>query len=308
MSGLNKDKFIFDPADPTVSDDIGAYIRASDGTLITHTTAGAKQALDVNIVNPLTVTAGAEKAEDSAHTSSDIGNYVLAVRQDTLASSTSADGDYASFKVDSVGSLYTHDTGVKASLDSVIKTDNAAFTDGASLGLAIYGVDAANTYQPFKMNAAGELLVAADINLVTGSDKAEDAASASGDIGTYILSVREDTLTASTSASGDYQSVKTDALGRTYTNDSHQTMLITPSTVGVAAAVLVASSLANRKQILIQNNSNKNIYIGTSSAVTAVNGFKVGAGMSMEIDLAAQVSVFAISTAAATDVRVMELA
>jgi hypothetical protein len=308
MSGLNKDRIIFDPTDPTVSEDIGAYIRASDGTLITHTNVGGKDGLDVNIINPITVNSASDRAEDSAHTSGDVGSYILAVRQDTLTSSTSADGDYASFKVDSVGSLYTRDTGVKASLDSVIKTDNGAFTDGASMGLAMFGVDAANTYQPFKLNAAGELLVAADVSVTTGSDKVEDSAHANADVGTYILSVREDTLTSSTSASGDYQSIKTDALGRMYTNDAHQSMLVTPKSVTTTASALVASSLANRKQILVQNISSKNVYLGTSAAVTDVNGFKLGAGMSIELDLAAAVALFAISVGAAADVRIIELA
>jgi hypothetical protein len=46
-------------------------------------------------------------AEDSAHTTGAAGAHVLAVRQDTLASSVDADGDYASLKVDSLGRLYT---------------------------------------------------------------------------------------------------------------------------------------------------------------------------------------------------------
>lgn len=46
---LNKDQLIFDPADAAESDSVGAYVRSSDGTLITHTTAGASEALDVNI-------------------------------------------------------------------------------------------------------------------------------------------------------------------------------------------------------------------------------------------------------------------
>lgn len=46
--------------------------------------------------------------EDSPHTSGDGGLFVLSVRQDTLATSTSADGDYSAFKVDSLGRLWTH--------------------------------------------------------------------------------------------------------------------------------------------------------------------------------------------------------
>jgi hypothetical protein len=46
---LNKDAIIFDPADLTESDSVGAFLRSSDGTLLTHTTNGGKEALDVNI-------------------------------------------------------------------------------------------------------------------------------------------------------------------------------------------------------------------------------------------------------------------
>lgn len=44
--------------------------------------------------------------EDQATVGGELGAYVLAVRQDTLASSTSADGDFASFKVNALGALY----------------------------------------------------------------------------------------------------------------------------------------------------------------------------------------------------------
>lgn len=46
---LNKDQLIFDPTAPADGDSVGSYVRSSDGTLITHTTNGAKEALDVNI-------------------------------------------------------------------------------------------------------------------------------------------------------------------------------------------------------------------------------------------------------------------
>ena len=73
-------------------------------------------------------------------------------------------------------------------------------------------------YTPLSVNATGELRVAADISITTGSDKAEDAAHTTGDIGTYILGVRQDTLAASVSADGDYGSLKFDSLGRLWAN------------------------------------------------------------------------------------------
>lgn len=57
--GSGKVKNIFNPSKLACADNIGAYLRASDGTLLTHTDLGGKKALDVNIANttPLSVDA-----------------------------------------------------------------------------------------------------------------------------------------------------------------------------------------------------------------------------------------------------------
>lgn len=49
--GLSKAKNLFDPANLGDEDNVGAFLRSSDGTLLTHTTEGAKEALDVYLVN-----------------------------------------------------------------------------------------------------------------------------------------------------------------------------------------------------------------------------------------------------------------
>lgn len=124
---IAKEKLVFDPAAVADGDAVGAFVRAADGTLITRTTVGSKEALDVYVANAIQITDGtnnlainpdgsinvdvsvingAEKAEDSAHASGDIGQFILAVRQDSLASSVSADGDYAALKVNDVGALW----------------------------------------------------------------------------------------------------------------------------------------------------------------------------------------------------------
>lgn len=59
------------------------------------------------------------KAEDAPHASGDQGIQALLVRQDTLAASTSADGDYGSFKSNNLGELYVHDTSVLAQLVAI---------------------------------------------------------------------------------------------------------------------------------------------------------------------------------------------
>lgn len=252
---LNKDKLVFDESFVSDSDQVGSHILGSASAKVSSTNVGGKEGLDVNIINEIEVELDSEFAEDSAHASGDEGIQVLLVRQDTLAASTSADGDYGSFKSNNLGELYTHDTSAVAQLvavnteldtqtgilttintsldnieadaddirisvqliDNAVKTDNGAFTDGADQGFLVFGVDNTNTFQPFKMNAAGELLVAADISVTTGHEKLEDAAHASGDVGSYVLAVRQDTLSSSTSADGDYASFKVDSLGRLWT-------------------------------------------------------------------------------------------
>lgn len=57
----------------------------------------------------------------------------------------------------------------------------------------------------------------------TSLGKAEDAVHASGDTGVQSLFVREDALTVSSSTTGDYQTPKTDAMGR---------LIVTPGPAG----------------------------------------------------------------------------
>lgn len=63
MGGVNLQKLVFDTSNQSDSANVGAYVKASDGTLITKTTVGGKEALDVNVANTLSInvpnTAGA---------------------------------------------------------------------------------------------------------------------------------------------------------------------------------------------------------------------------------------------------------
>lgn len=241
---ISKEKLVFDPTAAADTDNIGAYVRASDGTLITKTTVGAKERLDVNI--------GVEYNDGTAHNAGDRGAYVLAV-------------------------------------------------------------DNGGNYAPLRVNAAGELLV--DASITTGADKAEDAAAVSGDIGSYVLSVRQDALASSTSADGDYQSFKTNSVGALWVDVYHMPLptvtaiLNTQNSVSTVAELVVAADLANRKRILIQNASAKEIvYLGSSNAVTSADGIRLSAGAVIEMDLAAGVALYAIANVASADLRIMEFA
>lgn len=310
MSSVSIDKLTFDPSAMDESANVGAYLRSSDGTLITHSTDGAKERLDVS--------SGIEYAEDSAHVSGDKGSFALAVRQDADASMVSADGDYAPLQVDANGKLKVI---AQVSLNSEHAEDSVHVSgDIGSFSLGVRSdaeapLAADGDYHPFLFNSSGRLKVDAEISLVTGFEKAEDSAHVSGDIGGYVLSVRQDTLASSTSADGDYQSFKTDSLGRMWVNvdrsapqDGHSTSTYGQNTID-ATAELIVSALANRKKILVQNVSgNKTVYLGNNASVTTANGIRLSANSSVELDLGAGITLYAIANAAGADVRYFELA
>ena len=52
------------------------------------------------------IVSGSEYAEDSAHTDADTGQFILGVRNDTLAALGGTDGDYVPFQMNSSGALF----------------------------------------------------------------------------------------------------------------------------------------------------------------------------------------------------------
>lgn len=63
-----KQQLIFDTTDANTiadSDSVGAFLRSSDGTLITHTTVGGKEALDVRVAEGINVEVDLDAADDS---------------------------------------------------------------------------------------------------------------------------------------------------------------------------------------------------------------------------------------------------
>jgi len=118
----------------------------------------AETGLQVDIV------AGAEYAEDSGHSSTDTGNFVLGVRNDTLAALGGTDGDYVPFQMNASGALFVEVA--SASGDDSIYVDDADWTDSTSKHTLVGGLYQSSPQSitdgdtgPLQVNANGNLII-----------------------------------------------------------------------------------------------------------------------------------------------------
>jgi hypothetical protein len=300
MNGLYKDKLVFDTTAVADSDSVGAFVRASDGTLITHTTHGAKEQLDVAL--------SAEHDEDTAHVSGDRGIAVWAVRNDA-GTAMAADGDYSPFQTDSEGRLRVS-ADFTADFDFVYDEDSAhSDTDPGAHMLAVRqdtlasSVSADGDYASLKLNSRGGLW-----SVPVGSVDDDDVDS---EYPVKVGSRSEWGLLPALSADGDRADLISDKYRRAYANTGSNIAANNQAVVvDDEAAVLLAagSQLDGRRTYMVQNLGNRPIYIGKDVNVTTANGLRVAAGATLSVELGQDVALYAISTNDGQDVRLFELA
>lgn len=309
---------------------LAAYLTSAAGTLITSTTIGGKNYADskspadflsgsayasgtdylaaAGVVNnagnwvPFTLNAAGELpvaatvnfagdyAEDSPHTTGDIGLFNLAVRRDVRSAGSDTDGDYSSFNVNAVGELWVKDADVLAQL-VLIKGDTAAIlADTATIDAQTLAIQ----------------------NLITALSKSEDAVHASGDQGIQALSVRKDAQGSNVGADGDYASLLTWSEGSLKVVDiSNGTILQQQVSVTNVAAQVPAANLANRKLLMLQNTGANKLYIGSATVTSsgATTGIELPANSFMELEVGPAVNVYAVKVGAAgNNLNVLETA
>lgn len=210
----------------SVNADVGtiAISMRSDAPASTTSTDGDYTTLKSDSIGRLWVncgtgcSGGTQYVEDAASAGGETMTLAGAVRQDTLASVTSADGDYAYLKTDSVGRLYINDgtLGVEDAAETAsgnlmmigtVRRDSAASSAGTTGDNATLNTD-----------SAGRLWVNCGTGCA-GTEYTEDAASGGAELLTLAGAVRQDTLAASTSADGDFATLKIDAEGALYVRD-----------------------------------------------------------------------------------------
>lgn len=290
---------------PHTSGDIGSFALAvrHDANTSMVSADGDYAPLQVDasgalkISGNITTSFTAEHNEDDPATSGDSGIFTLLVRQDTLAVSTSADGDYGAFKSNNLGELYVHDTSVLAQLVTANSTLTNIKSDTASI-VTSTATTATNT---------GTIA-----STLTALSKAEDAAHASGDQGIQALAVRKDAQGTNVSTDGDYSSLLTWSEGSLKVVDiANGSILQQQVSVTSTAAALPTSALANRKSLMIQNTGGAKCYIGSVTVTVsgATAGIELPANSFMELEVGPAVPVYAIKNGAGGNtVNILEMA
>lgn len=288
-----------------VRNDAGTSMVSADGDyapLQVDATGALRIAGNIDIIN------GAEYAEDSAASSGDIGNLVLLVREDTLATSTSATGDYGAFKSTALGELYVHDSDVKAELVAANASLDAMESDIDAIRVEL--LDQGTTLDSILADTATiDSQTLSISNVLTALSKAEDAVHSSGDQGIQALAVRKDS-SGSSAANGDYTSIQTWSEGSVKVVDvSNAAILQQRVTVTTTAAAVPAAALANRRSIMIQNAGGNSVFIGTATVTASgvTTGIEVPKGGFIEMVAGPAVSVFAISASGSVNVNVLEM-
>lgn len=138
-----------------------------------------------------------------------VGSYLRAGTDGDQISSTNIGGKEA-LDVNLVGGA---DSGIFSEDDAHASGDKGQFILAVRHDADTSLVDADGDYAPLQVDENGRLKVVADIEIANGADKVEDTAHASGDTGSYVLAVRQDTLATSVDTDGDYASFKLDARG-----------------------------------------------------------------------------------------------
>lgn len=286
-----KDKLVFDVTDANTiadGDSVGAFLRSSDGTLLTHSTVGGKEALDVSIADGVNVEVDLSHVDDSValgdgtnlFTSTTVGadigldvnliNTVISI--DDNGGSLTVDGTVAATQSG------TWDIGTVTTLTSI--TNDVNIADGGN-SITVDAIDldirdltaASDSVQSNLFDGAGTALT----STLVGSDQALDVNVAN------TISINDAALadTAILSAAD------------------------TLATAGTAETV-VASNLASRKYLYVRNNDNRTMYVG-ASGVTASNGFPVSPGSYLELRAGASVDVYYNSDKTGHAIRTLEL-
>lgn len=268
-----KDHLIFDITDADTiadSDSVGAYIRAADGTRITHTNdaGNSKDRLDVLGVladaagNTVGVTSGALDVNVTSPIPIDV----------------ELDGVYdgvTNTDPDNVGVIFHTRNAAPGDIQQVERTTAGGL--GQVLSANIGNINAMDT---------NSFLYA--INDTNGNAEQLTWNNTNGGLEVYLTG-------------SDPVTVNDAALANTSIANAVNTLAVAST-----AEDVVASPLADRKYLYVYNNDNRRIFLG-ASGVTQANGFPVSPGSYLELRAGAAVDIEWVSPKVGHNIRTLEL-
>lgn len=316
-----KQHLVFDVSDAasiSASDSVGAYLRASDGTLLTHTDVSGKKALDVNVTSGINVEVDLSHVDDSVR----LGDGT------SFFTSTSENGDIAldvhlsntSIAVtDGAGSL-TVDAVNLDIRDLVFATDKVDVS-GSEVSLdatTLAALETINAVQSGTWNIATVTTLTGitnDVNIADGGNSITvdavqldiDDLNATDDAVSAHMKDGAGTALTSTLVGAD-QSLDvniTQSVDPGLSNTAIATG-VTTLTAGGTAQNIIASPLSARKEVFIYNNSNKSIYIG-ETGVSASDGFPLFPGSYLQLKAGAAVDIEYVGATTGQEIRTLEL-
>lgn len=262
-------RLVFDTTSTATQNDsanVGAYLRSSDGTLLTHTTVGADEGLDTFILNAsLTVDA-----------------VDLDIRDLSSATDNVAIGDGLNqLTINGDGSL----NAIVAATDLDIRdlthvSDSVSLGDGTDLFTSTtVGADVG--LDTFIINAA------LNVNLQDGA----------GTDLTSTLNGGKQSLDVNITGADIEIDVEDDLANTALTTAAE--------TINTTSSALITSPLAARRFVWLYNNHNRTVYIGPSG-VSAATGFPIFSGGLLEMRLGAAVAIHAETESGTGEMRVMQ--
>lgn len=312
-------KLVFDATDAdtrAASSNVGAYLRASDGTLLTHTDVGGKKALDVRVAEGINVEVDLDAADDS----------VAAWLSDGAGNAISSTG--GALHISDAGGSLTVDATDLDIRDLTHASDSVKVGDGTDF-LAVNNdgsinavVSATNldirdlAFATDKVDVSGSSVsITGDVNVTQGTSPWVVSAT---DLDIRDLSAAQDSVEAwAHDGTGNAITSTAGALdvniasGSLTINDAALAntaiKAVAETVTGTAAQVVDgADELASRKYLFLYNNGSKEVYVG-ESGVTTASGFPLPPGSTMEARIGAAVDVYMISASGSQNVRTLQL-
>jgi hypothetical protein len=218
---------------------------------------------------------------------------------------------FATDKVDVSGSEVSLDAATLAALETITVLQGTSPWVVSATDLDIR--DLSHSQDSVKIGDGTDFLaVNADgsINVAIGGGVADDAADSGNPLKIGYRAHDASAALGALSADGDRADALSDLYRRVFINDA-------PNISALNAAVSVdttaggiaipATPLAGRTRLIIQNNGDKSIFVGTGT-VTAANGIEIGKGGALTLEAGEALAYKAIAASGTQDIRIMEQA